>query len=67
MEPYGEIDTAAGWVAILYRWTPVFAMLAVLLGMAFFDGVDLKRKVRFYPMLKIKMGKMKQFMVRRTG
>ncbi len=64
MEPYSAIDTVVGWVAALYIWIPVLAVLAVLLGMALFNGVDLRKRSLFYPLLKIKLGQAKQFLVR---
>jgi hypothetical protein len=64
MEPYSAIDTVVGWVATLYMWIPILAVLIVLLGMGLFNGVDFKRRVFLYPLLKIKMGKTKQFLVR---
>ncbi len=66
MEPYGAIDTVVGWVATLYMWIPILAVLAVLLGLALFNGVDLRKRSLFYPLLKIKIGHVKQFLVRRA-
>jgi hypothetical protein len=64
MEPYSAIDTVVGWVASLYMWIPILAVLTVLLGMGLFNGVDLKKKTLFYPLLKFKIGQAKQFLTR---
>jgi hypothetical protein len=64
MEPYAVIDPVMGWVDVLYRWTPALAMLALLLGMVLFDGVALKKKTFFYPLLKVRMGQIRQFLAR---
>lgn len=64
MEPYATMGPVMGWIDVLYRWTPVFAMLAVLLGMVLFDGAGLKKKTFWYPLLKVRMGRIKQFLAR---
>ncbi len=66
MEPYGAIDSVVGGIAALYMWIPILAVLALLLGLGLYNGVDLKKKVLFYPLLKTKIGHVKQFLVRRA-
>jgi hypothetical protein len=62
MEPYGAIDTVVGWIATLYMWIPILAVMIVFVGLALFNGVDFK-KAMCYPLLKIKIGRASQFFV----